>query len=100
MAPGEQVFPEDLPVDQSPQTGSEGSEGWPEQLRDWMRRSLKSGRPDLMAAAREQLERVALDCALEYTNGKRIEAARLLGLGRNTLTRKLKELEGVEAGDG
>lgn len=99
MAPGEQVFPEDLPADQSPQAGSEAAEGWPEHLRDWMRRSLKSGRPDLMAAAREQLERVALDCALEYTNGKRIEAARLLGLGRNTLTRKLKELEEVEVQD-
>ena len=36
---------------------------------------------------------MALDVALEYTNGKRIEAARLLGVGRNTLTRKLKELE-------
>jgi two-component system nitrogen regulation response regulator GlnG len=97
MAPGEQVFPEDLPADHAPVSGTNGSEGWPEQLRDWMRRSLKSGRPDLMAAAREQLERVALDCALEYTNGKRIEAAKLLGLGRNTLTRKLKELEDAEA---
>jgi two-component system nitrogen regulation response regulator GlnG len=97
MAPGEQVFPEDLPADQSAVSGANGSQGWPEHLRDWMRHSLKSGRPDLMAAAREQLERVALDCALEHTNGKRIEAAKLLGLGRNTLTRKLKELEDAEA---
>jgi two-component system nitrogen regulation response regulator GlnG len=100
MAPGEQVFPEDLPADQSPQSNNEGADGWPEHLRDWMRRALKSGQPDLMAAAREQLERVALDCALEYTNGKRIEAARLLGLGRNTLTRKLKEMESADTGDG
>jgi two-component system nitrogen regulation response regulator GlnG len=47
-----------------------------------------------MAKARNELERTILDCTLEYTGGKRIEAARLLGLGRNTLTRKLKELEG------
>lgn len=97
MAPGEQIFIEDLPPDTVSQAGSESMDGWPEHLRHWMRQSLRSGRPDLMAAAREQLERVALNCALEYTNGKRIEAARLLGLGRNTLTRKLKELEGVEA---
>jgi two-component system nitrogen regulation response regulator GlnG len=97
MAPGEQIFIEDLPPDTVSQAGSESVDGWPEHLRQWMRQSLRSGRPDLMAAAREQLERVALNCALEYTNGKRIEAARLLGLGRNTLTRKLKELEGVEA---
>ena len=96
MAPGEQIFIEDLPPDTFSQAGSESMDGWPEHLRHWMRQSLRSGRPDLMAAAREQLERVALNCALEYTNGKRIEAARLLGLGRNTLTRKLKELEGVE----
>ena len=46
-----------------------------------------------MAEAREQLEKVALDCALEFTGGKRVEAARLLGVGRNTLTRKLREHE-------
>jgi two-component system nitrogen regulation response regulator GlnG len=44
-----------------------------------------------MIEAREQLEKIALDCALEHTGGKRVEAARLLGVGRNTLTRKLKE---------
>ena len=62
---------------------------------DHQERALQAGRADLMTTARERLERVALDCALEYTNGKRIEAARLLGVGRNTLTRKLKELEEV-----
>ena len=41
-----------------------------------------------------ELEKIILDCALEHTGGKRVEAARLLGLGRNTLTRKLKEIEG------
>ena len=66
---------------------------WPENLRKWMRVALQAGRPALMAEAREQLEKVALDCALEFTHGKRVEAARLLGVGRNTLTRKLKEQE-------
>ncbi len=97
MAPGEQIFPDDLPMDLAQQPGNGAHEGWSESLRDWMRQSLQAGRPELMAVAREQMERVAFDCALEFTNGKRIEAARLLGLGRNTLTRKLKELEEAAA---
>jgi len=95
MAPGEQIYPEDLPGDLLRDGQPGDREGWPEYLREWMRSSLQAGRADLMSAARERLERVALDCALEFTNGKRIEAARLLGVGRNTLTRKLKELEDV-----
>ncbi len=93
MAPGEQVFPEDLPAELGGQVRRAARESWPENLRSWLREALNDGRPDLMAQAREQLEKVALDCALEFTGGKRIEAARLLGVGRNTLTRKLKEHE-------
>jgi two-component system nitrogen regulation response regulator GlnG len=93
MAPGEQILPEDLPADLLRNEAACDSSGWPGHLREWMQASLRAGQPDLMAAAREQLEKVALDCALEFANGKRIEAARLLGVGRNTLTRKLKELE-------
>ncbi len=92
MAPGEHIFPEDLPSDLDVSRQSEAG-GWPENLRNWMRSSLQAGRPALMAEAREQLEKVALDCALEFTGGKRVEAARLLGVGRNTLTRKLREHE-------
>ena len=47
-----------------------------------------------MPTVRSEFEKVILDCALEHTGGKRVEAARLLGVGRNTLTRKLNELEG------
>ena len=68
---------------------------WPESLRRWTRSALLAGRPDLMAEVREQLEDVMLQCALEHTNGRRVEAAKLLGVGRNTLTRKLKEREVV-----
>ena len=89
----ERILPEDLPADLLRNELASESCGWPGHLREWMQASLRAGQPDLMAAAREQLEKVALDCALEFTNGKRIEAARLLGVGRNTLTRKLKELE-------
>jgi len=62
-------------------------------MRHWARRALESGQPDLMASVRGDLESVLFEIALEHTGGKRVEAARLLGVGRNTLTRKLKERE-------
>jgi two-component system nitrogen regulation response regulator GlnG len=46
----------------------------------------------LLDAAQPQFERVLIRAALKRTQGHRQEAARLLGWGRNTLTRKLKEL--------
>jgi len=95
MAPGEQILPEDLPSGLDEQSASgDTNEPWPEALRRWTRTALIRGHADLMAEARGNLEKTILDCALDHTGGKRVEAARLLGLGRNTLTRKLKEFEG------
>lgn len=94
MAPGEQILPVDLP-DSLKDRGSAGGAdaSWSEALHNWTRQALFNGQTDLMSDARTELEKIILDCALEHTGGKRVEAARLLGLGRNTLTRKLKELE-------
>jgi len=95
MAPGEQILPEDLPASLGEkEPAGESGEPWSEALHNWTRKALFRGRTDLMAEARGEMEKIILDCALEHTGGKRVEAARLLGLGRNTLTRKLKELEG------
>ncbi|MCW8925072.1 MAG: nitrogen regulation protein NR(I) [Xanthomonadales bacterium] len=93
MAPGEQILPEDLPAGLQDTLVGEGRETWTKALQSWTRKKLLSGQTELMGDARRQLEKVVLDCALDYTGGKRAEAARLLGLGRNTLTRKLNELE-------
>jgi two-component system nitrogen regulation response regulator GlnG len=94
MAPGEQVLPVDLPASlQDKDMGGEVTDSWPEALRSWTRAALHNGQDDLMATARVEFEKIVLDCALEHTGGKRVEAARLLGLGRNTLTRKLNEFE-------
>ena len=94
MAPGEQILPVDLPAGlRGRDSTGESGESWSEALQSWTRSALFSGQTDLMSGARRELEKIILDCALEYTGGKRVEAARLLGLGRNTLTRKLKELE-------
>jgi two-component system nitrogen regulation response regulator GlnG len=94
MAPGEQILPEDLPDtlrDSEPPLAS--GESWSESLHGWTRKALARGQHDLMSEARGEFEKIMFNCALEFTGGKRVEAARLLGLGRNTLTRKLKELE-------
>jgi two-component system nitrogen regulation response regulator GlnG len=63
---------------------------WPDQLRDWALAELSAGGGNLVGRAQAELERVLIDCVLEQTGGQRIKAAELLGLGRNTLTRKLK----------
>ena len=63
--------------------------GWEAALAQWARDQLASGATDLHAAARERFDQVLLDAALEHTGGRRTEAATRLGLGRNTVTRKL-----------
>jgi two-component system nitrogen regulation response regulator GlnG len=52
---------------------------------------MNAGRP-LLDEAQPEFERVLIRSALKRTQGHRQEAAKLLGWGRNTLTRKLKEL--------
>jgi two-component system nitrogen regulation response regulator GlnG len=92
MAPAEQIFPEDLPAEvrQPARSKSRNLEPWPEHLRQWAVAELAAGGGNLMGRAQAELERVLIDCVLEQTEGQRIKAAELLGLGRNTLTRKLK----------
>jgi two-component system nitrogen regulation response regulator GlnG len=100
MAPGEQILPVDLPASLRDRgAADEPADSWPEALRNWTRKALFNGHDDLMSTVRSEFEKVILDCALEHTGGKRVEAARLLGLGRNTLTRKLNEFEDRKAAD-
>jgi two-component system nitrogen regulation response regulator GlnG len=101
MAPGDQIFPEDLPVDMlGAASASAGEAEWTDSLRHWARRELAVGGSDLFGRAQEELERVLIDCALDQTGGQRLKAAELLGLGRNTLTRKLQKFEKDPDADG
>jgi len=94
MAPGDQIFPQDLPPELSGrQDSGELDQAWSESLRLWANRELQSGRADLLGRAQSELERVLIDCALDQTGGQRQKAAELLGLGRNTLTRKLQKFD-------
>ena len=65
---------------------------WQQQLRLWAKQQLSQGETDILKNASRTFEKTLLDCALEATRGRKQDAARLLGWGRNTLTRKLKEL--------
>jgi two-component system, NtrC family, nitrogen regulation response regulator GlnG len=98
MAAGRQIHREDLPPELRPTDApaAGGGDAWEEALRRWAERCLAQGEDDLLTRAGPAFERVLIEAALHSTGGRRQEAARLLGWGRNTLTRKLKEL-GMEA---
>ncbi len=91
MAPGEQIFPQDLPAEVSRPGVPPTEGGWGAALREWARRELQAGREDLMNRASFEMESILMEVALEETRGKRQKAAGILGVGRNTLTRKLKQ---------
>ena len=100
MAPGDQIFPDDLPSGLSGRNRAEDDgSAWSESLRCWANRELLSGGTALFGRAQAELERVLIDCALDQTGGQRQKAAELLGLGRNTLTRKLQKFESEQNGD-
>lgn len=69
------------------------SNGWLEQLAREAELRLARNEPAIMATLTRDFERVLLETALDYSRGRRMEAAQRLGIGRNTLTRKCAELE-------
>ena len=90
LAPGDTIGTAELDMafaHAAPDAGRD--EGWEAALAHWARERLAAGVTDLHTDARERFDRILLDAALEHTQGHRGEAAQRLGLGRNTLTRKL-----------
>ncbi|HEB26511.1 MAG TPA: nitrogen regulation protein NR(I) [Porticoccus sp.] len=94
MAPGREVHLGDLPPElkDSPVEKTVVSGNWEQQLRSWAQGELASGKQDILKMAVPTFERALIETALSHTNGRKRDAAELLGWGRNTLTRKLKEL--------
>jgi two-component system nitrogen regulation response regulator GlnG len=62
---------------------------WDALLANWARQRLDAGAQGLHAEARERFDKALLEVALQFTQGRRAEAAARLGVGRNTVTRKL-----------
>jgi len=96
MASGQEVLPHDLPpeIHQHPSSTvqSEHSGDWQIQLAGWADTQLQAGHDNILDEAILAFERILLERALHYTHGHKQDAAKRLGWGRNTLTRKLKEL--------
>ena len=90
LAPGETITAFDLQGVLSSVTmpASRGME-WDQALAAWAKTRLDQGAEGLHAEARERLDHALLEVALQFTQGRRAEAATRLGLGRNTVTRKL-----------
>lgn len=96
MAPGNKVHVGDLPpeiIDTKTEQSSGGGDDWRRALKKWADEKLALGNDGLVNTALPDFESILIHAALEHTKGKKQEAAKVLGLGRNTLTRKLKELD-------
>ncbi len=96
MASGREVLISDLPPELQPggeQEPQVAMPNWEQALAAWARRALQttSGVP-LLDMAGPAFERILILEALQHTGGRRRDAAQILGWGRNTLTRKIKEL--------
>ncbi len=96
MASGQEIKVSDLPpelsVDKVKLSKAESENDWTVLLGNWADEQLVSGKDGILDHALVDFERILLNRALKHTHGHKQEAAKRLGWGRNTLTRKLKEL--------
>ncbi|WJN59195.1 MULTISPECIES: nitrogen regulation protein NR(I) [unclassified Pseudomonas] len=105
MASGREVHIDDLPPEllTQPQESAPAA-NWEQALRQWADQALARGQSSLLDSAVPAFERIMIETALKHTAGRRRDAAVLLGWGRNTLTRKIKELgmkvDGADDDDG
>ena len=94
MSPSKEVRLEDLP-DELKLESAEDENNWKKVLYSWSENYLENGHTNLLEEVGPEFERTLIKVALNKTKGKKKEAADLLGWGRNTLSRKIKEL-GIE----
>ena len=96
MAPAQTVEVADLPADMRGTTGDKNAalvdSNWRRALEREVTASLGRGEKEIFGGLNRSFEAALISKALEHTGGRRIEAATLLGIGRNTLTRKIQEL--------
>ncbi len=93
MTPTQNVKVHDLPAEIKDYEVTESpSSSWEENFNIWIRNVASTIDKDLLSVANTKLEKIIIKAALEQANGKKNESAILLGLGRNTLAKKMKEL--------
>ena len=71
---------------------SDENDSWELNFRKWVESRLVNGDVELLGNAVPLFETILIEEALKKTGGRRQDAAKLLGWGRNTLTRKIKQL--------
>ena len=91
MSPSREVRLEDLPNDLFVETMN-NEKDWTNTLKKWAEEKLVQGETEILNTALPAFEKTLIEAALSRTMGKKKEAAKLLGWGRNTLTRKIKEI--------
>ena len=96
MAPGQVVEVGDLPADLMQGTAEPSGGDWLQGLAAEASARLARGEAAILDELTQAYEKTLIEVALRHTGGRRIEAAHLLGWGRNTLTRKIHEL-GMDA---
>ena len=100
MASGREIHISDLPPELVSQEDSAPTgQTWQDGLRSWAELELRRGKTGILDTAVPEFERIMIETALRHTGGRRRDASNLLGWGRNTLTRKIKEL-GMNSEDG
>jgi two-component system nitrogen regulation response regulator GlnG len=95
MASGQEILFEDLPNELSdkPTVAIQQNDSWQSCLSKWVDEELAQGKTAIIDNAQYEFEKIMLERALLFTQGHKQEAAKKLGWGRNTLTRKLKDFE-------
>ena len=94
MVTGRRVLIDDLPPELKGETAEPRALSWEAALADWVAAALVSNRSrPILHEALPAFERAVIVTALKHTGGRRKEAAERLGWGRNTLTRKISELD-------
>jgi len=94
MASGKEILLDDLPSELSDkqQVVNLNNDSWQSALKRWAEEQLVQGKSAIIDHALPEFEKILLESALKHTQGHKQEAAKKLGWGRNTLTRKLKDL--------
>ncbi len=99
MASGNEIYINDLPEDfLRPESQGAVAGNWAQTLKNWADQELSLGHSGILQQAVPIFEKCMIEVALKHSGGRKRDASELLGWGRNTLTRKIKEL-GMNAGD-
>ncbi len=98
MSSGSEILASDLPpeivpgkTEASPSNEASTSAHWRTSMKQELAIATQSGDEDALQRIQDELEQILIELALDLTQGHKQDAAKLLGWGRNTITRKLKK---------